>query len=115
MTTLNPQHVMKDLLPWLLMTALTVSWIFDRNAQAPTTVSTALSVEVAAPAKTPPGEVFHLADLVAQRKESGRPYLPFLNVPTLRTGFYALPASGTDGHSRTTKTRSTTSSKAVAG
>jgi len=88
---------MKDLLPWLLMTALTVSWILDRNAQTPTTVSAAPSVEVAAPAKTPPGEVFHLADLVAQLKESGRAYLPFLSEPMLRTGLYALPAGGTDG------------------
>ncbi len=88
---------MKDLLPWLLMAALTVSWILDRNAQTPATVSAALSVEVAAPAKAPPGEVFPLADLVAQLKESGRPYLPFLNVSTLRTGLYALPAGGTDG------------------
>ena len=86
---------MKDLLPWLLMAALTVSWILDRDAQTPATGSAAPSVEVAAPAKAPPGEVFPLADLVAQRKESGRPYLPFLNVPT--TGLYALPAGGTDG------------------
>ncbi len=88
---------MKDLLPWLLMAALTVSWILDRNAQTPATVSAAPSVEVAAPAKAPPGEVFQWADLVTQLKESERPYLPFLNVPTLRTGLYALPAGGTDG------------------
>ncbi len=86
---------MKDLLPWLLMAALTVSWILERNAQPPATVSAAPSVEVAAPAT--PGEVFQLADLVAQLKESGRPYLPFLNVPTLHTGLYALSAGGTDG------------------
>ncbi len=98
MTLLNPQHVMKDLLPWLLMTALTVSWILDRNAQAPTMVYSAPAVEVAAEA--PPGDlgqVFQLADLVAQLKESGRAYLPFLSEPMLRTGLYALPAGGTDG------------------
>ncbi len=96
-STARPQPDMKDLLPWLLMAALTVSWILDRNAQTPATVSAAPSVEVAAPAKAPPGEVFELADLVAQLKESGRPYLPFLNAPTLRTGLYALPVGGTDG------------------
>ncbi len=97
MTTLNPQHVMKDLLPWLLMTALTVSWILDRNAQAPTTAYAAPAVEVAAEA--PPGDlgqVFQLADLVAQLKKSEHVYLHFLSEPTLRTGLYALPADGVD-------------------
>jgi quercetin dioxygenase-like cupin family protein len=88
---------MKDLLPWLLMTALTVSWMLDRTAQAP---AAALPAEVVAPAAAPakdPGQVFRLADLVAQREASGRPYLPFLTVPTLRTGLYVLPAGGVDG------------------
>ena len=88
---------MKDLLPWLLLTALTFSWILDRNAQAPSPASGTPSVEVEAHAETLPGQVFQLADLVAQLNESGRPYLPFLNVPTLRAGLYALPAGSTDG------------------
>ena len=90
---------MKDLLPWLLMAALTVSWILNRNAEDPATAYAAPPVEVAAEAETPPGDpgqVFQLADLVAQLKESGRAYLPFLNEPTLRTGLYALPADGVD-------------------
>lgn len=89
---------MKDLLPWLLMAALTVSWILDRNAQTPATAYTVPAVEVAAEA--PPGDlgqVFQLADLVAHLKESGRTYLHFLSEPTLRAGLYALPAGGTDG------------------
>ncbi len=87
---------MKDLLPWLLMTALTVSWMLDLNTQAP---SAAPPAEAVTPATTPTadtGEVFKLADLVKQLEESGRPYLPFLTVPTLRTGLYALPAGGVD-------------------
>ena len=93
------RSAVKDLLPWLLMTALTVSWILDRNAQAPTTAYTVPAAEVAAEAGTPPGDpgqVFQLADLVAQLKDSGRAYLPFLNEPTLRSGLYALPADGVD-------------------
>jgi mannose-6-phosphate isomerase-like protein (cupin superfamily) len=41
--------------------------------------------------------VFQLTDLVAELEASGRNYLPFLNVPTLRTGLYALPTGNTDG------------------
>ena len=86
---------MKDLLPWLLMTALTVSWMLDRDAHTP--AASAVPVhEVAAAAETPPGQVFQLADLGAQLEASERSYLPFLNVPTLRTGLYALPADGVD-------------------
>ena len=94
---MNPttRAAMKDMLPWLLMAALTVSWILDRNAQAPTPAPPA---EPAALITTldDAGQVFKLADLVAQLEESGRPYLPFLTVPTLRTGLYALPAGGVD-------------------
>ena len=86
---------MKDLLPWLLMTALTVSWMLDRDAHTPAALEAPAS-EVAAPADTLTGQVFQLADLVAQLEASGRSYLPFLNVPTLRTGLYALPADGVD-------------------
>ncbi len=92
----NTRAAMKELLPWLLMTALTVSWMLDLNTQAP---SAALPAEVAALMTEPgtdTGAVFKLADLVAQLEESGRPYLPFLTVPTLRTGLYALPAGGVD-------------------
>ncbi len=91
------RFAMKELLPWLLMAALTVSWILDRNAQAPTTAYTVPAVEVVAEAPPgDPGQVFQLVDLVAQLKESGRAYLPFLSEPTLRTGLYALPADGVD-------------------
>ena len=91
------RSAMKDLLPWLLMAALTVSWILDRNAPAPTTAYTVPAVEVAAEAPPDdPGQVFQLANLVAQLKESMRCR------PAARTG------------SSTTKTRPTTSSKAAA-
>lgn len=39
---------------------------------------------------------FSLDSLVAELKGSGQSYLPFLTVPTLRAGLYALPAGGTD-------------------
>ena len=87
---------MKDLLPWILMAALTVSWLLDRTAQAPAPAPLAESVALTTPPDDDTGQVFQLADLVAQLEESGRPYLPFLTVPTLRTGLYALPAGGVD-------------------
>ena len=87
---------MKDLLPWLLMAALTVSWLLDRNAQTPAPAPPAETVALTTAPGDDAGQVFKLADLVAQLEESGRPYLPFLTVPTLRTGLYALPAGGVD-------------------
>lgn len=41
-------------------------------------------------------EAFSYDDLLERRRASDRPYLPFLNVPTLSTGLYVLPASGDD-------------------
>lgn len=41
--------------------------------------------------------VFSLDSLVVQLRESGQSYLPFLSVPTLRAGLYALQAGATDG------------------
>ena len=39
---------------------------------------------------------FDLANLVAARGASERPYLEFLRVPALSVGLYVLPAEGTD-------------------
>lgn len=44
----------------------------------------------------PPLRRFEMADLVKERAESGRPYLSFLELPTLRSGLYVLPARGED-------------------
>ena len=40
---------------------------------------------------------FNIDDLRRDRAASGRSYLPFLNVPTLRTGLYELAAGSEDG------------------
>ena len=88
---------MKELLPWLLMMALTVSWMLDLNTKTPPAVSPVEAVALMTPPAADTGQVFQLAGLVAQLEESGRAYLPFLTVPTLRTGLYALPAGGVDG------------------
>ncbi|HEY7122704.1 MAG TPA: cupin domain-containing protein [Ktedonobacterales bacterium] len=40
---------------------------------------------------------FALADVLAQRQQTGRPYLEFLREPSLSLGLYALPAGGVDG------------------
>lgn len=42
---------------------------------------------------------FEMDELVSERAASGRPYLPFLNLPTLRCGLYVLPAAGEDKQS----------------
>jgi mannose-6-phosphate isomerase-like protein (cupin superfamily) len=39
---------------------------------------------------------FQLADVIAQQKESGKPYLEFLRVPSLSCGVYTLPAGAKD-------------------
>jgi mannose-6-phosphate isomerase-like protein (cupin superfamily) len=41
-------------------------------------------------------EAFELADLVAERAESGNPYLEFLSVPNLSVGLYVLAAGQPD-------------------
>lgn len=41
-------------------------------------------------------EAFELADLLAQRETSGRPYLEFLNVADLSVGIYVLAAGQPD-------------------
>lgn len=40
---------------------------------------------------------YEIAELIAQREESGKSYLEFLRVPSLSVGLYALPAGGVDG------------------
>ena len=39
---------------------------------------------------------FELADVVSQQKDSGKPYLEFLRVPSLSCGIYSLPAGARD-------------------
>ena len=91
---------MKDLLPWLLLAALAGAWLLDHQRNetlaAASVVPAATQVEQEAAPPGHPGQVFQLADLVAQLEASRRNYLPFLNEPTLRTGLYALPAGATD-------------------
>ncbi len=87
---------MRDLLPWMLMAALTVGWLLDHNAQGPAPEPTPVVETTLTIPDGDTGQVFPLAELVAQLEESGRAYLPFLTVPTLRTGLYALAAGAVD-------------------
>ncbi|MEP6639196.1 MAG: cupin domain-containing protein [Chloroflexota bacterium] len=41
-------------------------------------------------------DAFELADLVAQRQASGKPYLEFITVPDLSVGLYVLAAGQVD-------------------
>lgn len=40
---------------------------------------------------------FTIDDLMTRREESGNRWLPFLDVATLNSGLYVLPAGSTDG------------------
>lgn len=44
-------------------------------------------------------QVFELAQLISQQKDSNKLYLEFLKVPDLSVGLYVLPAGGTDPQS----------------
>lgn len=44
----------------------------------------------------PDFQAFSYEDLLKQQQDNGKPWLPFLNVPTLLTGLYVLPADSTD-------------------
>jgi mannose-6-phosphate isomerase-like protein (cupin superfamily) len=44
-------------------------------------------------------QVFELAQLLEEHKQSNKLYLEFLKVPALSMGLYALPAGGTDPQS----------------
>ncbi len=83
---------MNTILPWLLLTLVTLTWYLDeRNDQSgPATLAEVV------PPQTEPWQAFELEDLLTQNAEQAGPYLPFLNTPTLRTGLYELPAGGTD-------------------
>jgi mannose-6-phosphate isomerase-like protein (cupin superfamily) len=49
--------------------------------------------------KTAPAQSFRLDQLTVQREKSGKPWLQFLNVPSMRMGVYALTAGGDDKQS----------------
>ena len=88
------RNALRDLVPWLLLAALTLSWMLDRRAApVPAASLTAVAAE-AAPADS--GAVFALTDLLAQLDASERAYLPFLTRPSLRAGLYALDAEADD-------------------
>lgn len=58
--------------------------------------SLAFSQDPTKPAFTPDFQAFELSDLTSEMAESGRPWLPFLKVPSLSTGIYTLKVGATD-------------------
>ncbi len=48
------------------------------------------------PGKAELMDLYELADLMVQQKESGKLYLEFLRVPAISMGVYSLPAGSTD-------------------
>ena len=61
---------------WLFLAMLPLTWMKEGSAQTPA--------------------VYSLDSLVAQLDESSRAYLPFLGVPTLRSGLYRLESGSVD-------------------
>ena len=90
------ESIMKELLPWVLLLALALTWLLERPGEpSPVAQAGATPAEqVGAPHE--PAQVFALDALRERLAASDRAYLPFLNEPTLRTGLYALPAGGED-------------------
>ncbi len=82
---------MNTLLPWVLLAVVTLFWYMEeRNDHTKPDSLSNITLQ------TTPWRAFSLEDLATLRDEQGEPYLPFLNMPTLRTGLYELPAGGTD-------------------
>lgn len=79
---------MNDVLPWILMAALTGSWLLERENRA--------APETPAPTQTAEARMLAPADLQARLARSGHAYLPVLDEATLRAGLYMLPAGGED-------------------
>jgi mannose-6-phosphate isomerase-like protein (cupin superfamily) len=65
---------------------------FGRFAGIPANPVTAQTSQ----AERKPMQVFEMAELLEQQQKSGRSYLPFLTVPTLRCGVYVLGAGAED-------------------
>jgi len=59
-------------------------------------VSRSVKAQGTKPEEKPVGKAFQLADLRKQREPSGRPYVQFLNLSSMRMGVYALAAGAED-------------------
>lgn len=92
-----PQRIWR-ILPWLACFGLIAGWMGDMVSRADAGDIDLPDVLVldqdTAAEKGWSG--YELSDLQARRAESGRQYLPFLNVPALRMGLYSLAVGATD-------------------
>ena len=86
---------MKELIPWLVAAALALGWLLDRG-QPVVPVAVAQQAVTQPAQDDPPWASFTLEELAAERASSGRLYLPFLDVATLRAGLYELPTGADD-------------------
>ncbi len=84
---------------YLSMALITLSWIANRAIGSHLIPVASAEVPLADQDVQEVGDqaFFELAALKARREAAGRPYLPFLDVPTLRMGLYVLAAGATDG------------------
>ena len=88
---------MKELTPWLVAAALTFGWLLDRDQPVvPVAVAQHPAIQTGQVEEGPAWASFTLGELAAERAASGRFYLPFLGVATLRAGLYELPAGADD-------------------
>lgn len=85
----------RQIMLYTFVTLISLGWVADRafGEHEPK------EIPAQQQAAEPVGDqaFFDLADLKARREKAGRPYLPFLDVPTLRMGLYVLKAGATDG------------------
>lgn len=88
---------MKKILPWTLVALILTGWMIDHfytNAQSSNTINQSNIFQMISDDEKL--AVFEEAELLEKLKESGRPYLPFLNKHSLSTGIYRLEAGTID-------------------
>lgn len=81
-------------IPWALVALLATGWYLERRYNS--RLATQAAASYAMTRLDDAWQTFELADLLREQAALKRPYLPFLDVPTLSTGLYVLPAGGTD-------------------
>jgi len=90
---------MKRIFLFMFVAVLALSWLFDGKALNRNEVPAVETTEASLMQESQRGktwDAFEMADLIAKREQSNRPYLPFLKVPTLNTGLYVLGAGAKD-------------------
>lgn len=89
-------------LPWLLCLILASVVVVQASGLSLAPLGETPATAAVPAVQDPPREpkpVYEAADLVKQRADSERSYLPFVNIATMDLGIYSLPKGGTDSQS----------------